>query len=164
MGGRLSGVRTRVRTRRVVPFPKPAAQGEATLTVPGGHTWTVLSVSGVLTTDVGSTGDLPALEAAVEGQTVGRWSVALALAASIAHRVTWSVNAQSVAMYDTETVGIPEVILPPGSVLSTRTLNIAAGDQWDPVSAYVVDEWIHAGPISLDRLDLEVVGVIEPSA
>lgn len=162
MGGRLSGVRTRVRTRRVIPVTAPAAGADWAITVPGGHAYTVLSASGILTTAVGSTGDIPALQYTAEGLLVGRWSLLLALAASIAHRVTWSEHGVTGAMFDTEVASIPTLTLPAGSVIESRTLNIAGGDQWSGVALYVIDEWIHAGSIDLDRLDLEVVGVIEP--
>lgn len=162
MGGRISGVRTRVRTRRVVTIAAPAAGSDASLTVPGGHLYRVLSVYGVLTTDANVADRAIEVRATIDGSVVGRFPTAGTVPANSTAAATWAPHLDASAGTAALVGSIPELPLTAGAVLATLTTGIQAGDQWSAVNVLVLDEWIHRGPIALDRLDLEVIGVIEP--
>lgn len=157
-------MRTRVRTRRVVVVPAPAAGSDASLTVPGGHAYRVIAVYGVLVTDANVADRTLELVATVDGSTVGRFPTAGNVPANSTAPATWAPHLDPATAAASLVGSIPELTLPAGATLATLTDQIQAGDQWSALSVLVHDEWIQAGPIDLARVDLEVIGVIEPGA
>lgn len=163
MTGRISGVRTRVRTRRVITVTDPAVGTDWMLTVPGGHAYQILSTISTLTTDATVVDRTPRLVLRQDGAPV--WESVDTVSAGDSQSGIWT----AAPLVPTATgntmvqLTLPVACLPAGGQIGMVTDGLQAGDQWSGITVWVIDEWIHAGPIDLDRLDIEVVGVIEPA-
>lgn len=164
MGGRISGVRTRVRTRRVELSTVPAAGASPSLTVPGGHVWRVRALYGSLVASAAVANRVPTLTVTVDGATVYVSTPPTAQTASSTVRYGWIPSDAESLGTDPRRLVIPELVLGPGATLVISTAAIDVADQWSALAAWIDDEWIKSGPIDLARMDTEIVGVIEPSA
>ena len=143
---------------------RPSAGVDATLTVPGGHVYHVRSVYGTLTTDATPGDRSVELRATVDGVVVGGYPGLDAHPESTTLGYTWAPGLNQAVLPLAVAEPMPPIVLMPGSILATLTGSIQTGDQWSAVGVLVDDEWISAGPVDLDRLDVEIVGTLSPGS
>lgn len=128
-------------------LPNPAAGADWIATVPAGHTWTLLSAQGTLTTSAAVATRLPGLDISDgAGHIIVTEAANVGVTASIVERVGFAVGDSAnqdgvgAALGNRQTVALPSgIVLPAGYTIASRTVNIQAADQWSAVVLTVLD-------------------------
>lgn len=136
---RLRGARSYPRT---VVGADPAVNVEATLTVPGGVVWELLTVHIPLTTDANAANRVPTLVIDDGAIIVARYEPPSSIAATRSDRLTWSAGGVNQVRVNND-IGValptPPLLLLSGWRVRTLTANLQVGDNYGAPSAYVIE-------------------------
>lgn len=147
--------------RRLVPVPNPAPEAEVSVEVPAGVQWFLLGLIVSLTTSaaVGNRGT--SLRLTVQGVEV--WSIPgfYQAAAGTVATVVGLGGVAPVAYADQTsdaTVPLPTFNLEPGSIITTGSYGLLAGDQWSMPGLYIEEIYVtdpQLSEIARERADLQ---------
>lgn len=118
----------------------PAANVEATITVPDGQYWILKSVRGTLVTDANAATRAAVLTITHRNGEIIQCPAAGTQVASLTNKYNWFAGAAAIndATGLQKSQPLPlDLMLPPGSTIDTATTNRQVTDNWGPLSALV---------------------------
>ena len=134
-------IRTRV---RVLTAAQPPAGAEWTAQPDNLRAWKVLAALGSLTTAVAVANRFPGLVIHTDGQDIWQGAVPTAITASLTVPVSYAPEvtsaSQATAAWPAQ-LEIPEMWLPPGSTVSSKTPGLQAADQYAATQLLVLEAW-----------------------
>jgi hypothetical protein len=145
----ISAERAWRRVRRVTVSANPAANVEASLTVPAGVLWRLMSVQASLVTDATVANRAARLTLTVDNVVVADIPPVAVQAASLTGRYLWWAKDSAYAVGQAQAIPIPDVVMPPGAIIATVTDNRAAGDDWSALTVYAIETQYQRGSIEL---------------
>jgi hypothetical protein len=127
---------------KLVPVPTPAAGADWSTTVPGQGSWLVQAFVATLTNAVAAANRFPAVSLTDGNSEYFRAPLSAAVIASTVLNASGAIGFLPAAVNVTlgpSAVGLPQIILPPGSVFRVVTTNLQAADQWSAIALYVFE-------------------------
>lgn len=160
MAPRISG-EAPFRRSRVAQFgTDPAAGALPSITVPAGHVWRVVSGYLQLVTSIAVANRLVRLQW-TDGNAVLGYAVAPAVqAASLTNTYAFAEFGPQQSTGTRQNIALPELVLPPGAVISVAVDNLDAADDLTGFTLWTVDTWFHSGDIDWSAYDAGAIMVM----
>lgn len=137
------------RYRRTVAGTQPAAGTDWSLTVPAGSLYALVSVYAELVTSATVADRAPRLQLSTGDQVYLDIVPQAAQAASLTYRYQWGRHIGTYALGAGQVIGIPEIVLEPGSTVAVVTDNLDGTDQWSAPVLYLVETVYRGGQADL---------------
>lgn len=149
--------------KRIVTVANPAAAAELAVTVPGGRQWRIQAGRLQLVASATVANRFPVLTLS-DGTTVF-WQASLSAAITAGQTVQLSFSPQQgqggpAPGTGVQGLSIPDLYLPPGTVLATVTAGLSAGDQYSGLALLVEELWLDDQELSkLHEQELAAAGI-----
>ena len=119
-------------------LPAPATGAEWTMTVPSGQFWQILAVTAEIVASAVATNRVANLFVKTSTTTIYVATTPAAITASQTAFVSWFIGSSAFSNGTRQTAPMPDIILPPGTIVQSSTDNLDTGDAWQATRFFVL--------------------------